>query len=156
MQLQVVLDGLGRVEHLALAQLLGQGAACQFQHGHQFCALGRPQAPLMRARSPALVCSSPAMPPKPPVERPVVGLAWRAPAALAPLQHAFAHDAGAQQHGQQLGIGQRGGPRARAFRAAARRPGRSFSGMAEVGRGRNVKCASLSRHPWQQFNRVLS
>jgi hypothetical protein len=43
-QLQVVLDGIRRVEHLALAQLLGHRAARQLQHRHQLGALGRAQA----------------------------------------------------------------------------------------------------------------
>jgi hypothetical protein len=110
-QLQVVLDGLpGECEHLALAQLLGQRAARQLQHGHEFSALGRPQA------LDALQVGGAGVQQPGDAAKAARGLATGEVLCgglqqlLRQLQHAFAHDAGAQQDGQQLRIGQRGGP----------------------------------------------
>ena len=108
MQLQVVLDGIGRVEHLALAQLLGQGAAGQLQHRHQLGAFGGAQAldalQVGRAgvQQPGNAAKAAGNGARVRVD------AWRVQQLLRHLQHALAHDAGAQQDGQQLGIGQRG------------------------------------------------
>ena len=92
-QLQIVFHGLGAVKQRALLQLLGGGAAGQLHHGQNFGLLGRPQAfdagqvahaGVEQPRQPALLRQN----------------------RVRQLQHAAAGQAGAQQNGQQLRIGQ--------------------------------------------------
>lgn len=96
-QLHVLLHGLGRVEHGALRELLGHGAARELEHRDELGALGGAAhaahaaqllgAGLQQAREAAEA---------------LVQL-------LRELQHVLAGHAGAQQQREQLGVGQRGG-----------------------------------------------
>ena len=125
-QLQVVLDGVGRVKGFAFAQLLGQGAARQFQHGHQFGALGRARPDAGQVGHAGVQRGQ--MPPNPPVERPVVaqvagGSSSSCAICSTPLP-TIPCAAGASSSASDSAAG----PRASSFRGAARRVGRSFRG----------------------------
>ena len=107
LQLQILLDAFGRIQHRALAQLLGQGAARQLQHRQQFGPFGRaPQAfealqvlglGLQQARNAAKLRQK---------------LAGH-------VQHMPARGAGAQQQSQQLGVAQGGRPQGQQLFAGA-------------------------------------
>jgi hypothetical protein len=129
MQLQVVLDGAGRGEHGAFAQLLGHGAARQLQHRHQLGALGLAQALDALQVVARWRCSRPAMPSKPPLPPEVAaGAAAHAPSAARPCP-----DAGAQQQRQQFGVGQGGGAAGQQLFARARVGGQVFQGHGGPG-----------------------
>ena len=129
-QLQVVLDGIGRVKHLAFTQLLGQGAARQLQHRHQFGTLGGAQA------FDAFQVAGAGMQQPGDAAKSAADLAagrvqhGRVQQLLRHLQHAFAHDARAQQDGQQLCIGQGCGATGQQFFA-----GLGFGGQVLDGHG---------------------
>ena len=107
-QLQVLADSLRCSEYLALFQSLGQRAACQFQHGRQFGALG---------------CTTQALDALQVFESGVEQAGDAAKGVkqfLRQLQHVLADHTGAQQQRQQFDIAQGNGAAGHEFFA---RPG---------------------------------
>ena len=147
-QLQVVLDRLGRAEHLALAQLLGHGAARQLQHRDQLGALGRAQAlDAFQVVGARVQQAADAAEPRGRLGQQFCGQ----------LQHPLAGHAGAQQQRQQLGVGERAGAAGQQFLARLRVGGKVFERHERLGQGRvSTMEPSLSGLSWLLFNRVLS
>ena len=107
--LQIARQNLRVGKHLALLQTLGHGAARQFQHGHNLCALGGAQAlhafqVVRRGVQQAGYASKTALAL---VAIAQAAMVFELQQFVGHLQNPLARDAGAQQDGQQLGIAER-------------------------------------------------
>jgi len=111
-----MLDRPGRGEHLAFAQLLGHCPARQLHHRQQFGAFGGPQT-LDLAQ---VLFAGLGQPGNAVESGAAAGHAGQLQQFMRHLQHTLASNAGAQQQGQQFGVGQSGSAAGQQLLARAR------------------------------------